>query len=111
MFEVSESEVKAVKQVGCCAVTTITAVCNESLSGPLHDVEVSPLQRPQPEGCACPALQENQQLAGGKWPAIVRETIQGAINTRLITAEDQIVSIYHRYYACLVVRLVQFLGL
>jgi hypothetical protein len=41
-------------------------------------------------------VQEQQQLAGGSWPAIVRETIQGAINTSLISATDQIVSIYHR---------------
>ncbi len=44
-------------------------------------------------------VQEQQQFAGGSWPAIVRETIQGAINTRLIAATDQIVSIYHRYGA------------
>jgi hypothetical protein len=43
------------------------------------------------------ALQEEQQLAGGKWPAIVQETIQGAINTSLLQPTDQIVSIYHRY--------------
>lgn len=40
--------------------------------------------------------QEEEQLAGGRWPAIVRETIQGAINTKLIASTDQIVSIYHR---------------
>lgn len=38
------------------------------------------------------------QLGGtaGAWPQVVRDTIQGAINTKLISAADEIVSIYHR---------------
>ena len=36
------------------------------------------------------------ELAGASWPAIVKETIIGALNTKLIGAQDQIVSIYHR---------------
>ena len=43
-----------------------------------------------------PVEQGPQRLAGASWPAVVRETIQGALNTRLIAAKDQIVSIYHR---------------
>jgi hypothetical protein len=35
-------------------------------------------------------------LAGQKWPDIVRETIIGALNTQMIGAQDEIVSIYHR---------------
>jgi hypothetical protein len=36
-------------------------------------------------------------LAGQKWPDIVRETIIGALNTQMIGAQDEIVSIYHRW--------------
>tara|TARA_B100001121_G_scaffold247138_2_gene222423 strand:- start:355 stop:1788 length:1434 start_codon:yes stop_codon:yes gene_type:complete len=32
----------------------------------------------------------------GTWPKVVADTIQGAINTKLIRPEDEIVSIYHR---------------
>jgi hypothetical protein len=42
-------------------------------------------------------VQEEQNLAGGKWPALVQETIQGAINTSLLQPTDQIVSIFYRY--------------
>jgi protoporphyrinogen oxidase len=35
-------------------------------------------------------------IAGTSWPAIVRETIVGAVATKLITLSDEIVSIYHR---------------
>ena len=54
MFEVSESELKAVN----------------------NDVE---------------------DFAGGHYVGIVRECVQGALNTRLIQADSQIVSLYHRY--------------
>jgi len=45
----------------------------------------------------CKAVEQTpQQLAGGTWSAIVAETIRGAINTKLISPTDQIVSLYHR---------------
>lgn len=37
-----------------------------------------------------------EDLGGARWPAIVRETLQGAINTKLVQPGDEIVSIYHR---------------
>ena len=43
-----------------------------------------------------PVNQKTIKLAGEEWPEIVKETIQGAINTKLTSADDQIVSIYHR---------------
>ena len=43
-----------------------------------------------------PVNQKNVKLGGQEWPEIVKETIQGAINTKLTSADDQIVSIYHR---------------
>ena len=46
----------------------------------------------------CKAVEQKpEQLAGGTWPAIVAETIRGAINTKLISPTDQIVSLYHRW--------------
>lgn len=46
----------------------------------------------------CKAVQQApEQLADGTWPAIVAETIRGAINTKLISPTDQIVSLYHRW--------------
>ena len=36
-------------------------------------------------------------LGGGKWSDIVRECIIGALNTKMITKDDQIVSLYHRF--------------
>ena len=39
---------------------------------------------------------EQTSLAGGKWAGLVKESIIGALNTKMISAEDQIVSIYHR---------------
>ncbi|KAL3151045.1 hypothetical protein ABBQ38_012914 [Trebouxia sp. C0009 RCD-2024] len=43
-----------------------------------------------------PVNQKQIKLAGEEWSEIVKETITGAINTKLVSAEDQIVSIYHR---------------
>ncbi|CAL5221972.1 g4254 [Coccomyxa viridis] len=39
---------------------------------------------------------EVEDFAGGRWAGIVRECVQGALNTHLIAEEDQIVSLYHR---------------
>lgn len=53
-----------------------------------------------------PVGQDQVTLGGtaGTWSQIVRDTIQGAINTQLIQPGDEIVSIYHRYdVACVVV--------
>ena len=43
---------------------------------------------------------EVEGFAGGRWAGVVRECLQGALNTRLIEADTQIVSLYHRC-ACL----------
>ena len=43
-----------------------------------------------------PVDQSPVTVGGKQWPAIVRDTITGAINTKLIAPTDQIVSIYHR---------------
>ena len=43
-----------------------------------------------------PVNQKQIKLGGEEWSEIVKETITGAINTKLVSAEDQIVSIYHR---------------
>ena len=43
-----------------------------------------------------PVNQKQVKLGGEEWSEIVKETITGAINTKLVSAEDQIVSIYHR---------------
>ena len=43
-----------------------------------------------------PVNQKQIKLAGEEWSEIVKDTIIGAINTKLVSAEDQIVSIYHR---------------
>ena len=43
---------------------------------------------------------EVEGFAGGRWAGVVRECVQGALNTRLIEADTQIVSLYHRC-ACL----------
>lgn len=32
----------------------------------------------------------------GTWPEVVRDTLLGAINTKLVDSKDEIVSIYHR---------------
>jgi hypothetical protein len=39
---------------------------------------------------------EEVEIGGRKWPKIVLETLQGAINTKLLKDSDQVVSIYHR---------------
>ncbi len=44
-----------------------------------------------------PVNQNSVGLAGSKWPEIVKETIIGALNTKMIDAKDEIVSVYHRY--------------
>ncbi|KAG2502052.1 hypothetical protein HYH03_000546 [Edaphochlamys debaryana] len=45
-----------------------------------------------------PVDQEQTKLGGtaGTWSHIVKETLQGAINTQLMKADDEVVSIYHR---------------
>ena len=43
-----------------------------------------------------PVDQSPVTVGGKTWPALVRDTIVGAINTKLIQNSDQIVSIYHR---------------
>lgn len=49
-----------------------------------------------------PVGQEQVTLGGaaGTWAQLVRDTIQGAINTQLIQPGDEIVSIYHRCVDC-----------
>lgn len=43
-----------------------------------------------------PVNQKPIGLAGSKWPEIVKETIIGALNTKMVDAKDEIVSVYHR---------------
>ena len=43
-----------------------------------------------------PVDQTPVTVGGKTWSALVRDTIVGAINTKLISSTDQIVSIYHR---------------
>ena len=43
-----------------------------------------------------PVKQDPIKLAGSKWPEIVKETIIGALNTKMVDAKDEIVSVYHR---------------
>ena len=43
-----------------------------------------------------PVNQKPTKLGGTEWPEIVKETIIGALNTQLISADSEIVSIYHR---------------
>ena len=38
-----------------------------------------------------------ESFAGGRWAGIVRECVQGALNTKLIQKDSQIVSLYHRW--------------
>lgn len=49
-----------------------------------------------------PVNQKTIKLGGEEWPEIVKECIEGAINTKLVAADDQIVSIYHRSVLLLV---------
>ena len=48
-----------------------------------------------------PVNQKPTSLAGAKWPEIVKETIIGALNTKMVDAKDEIVSVYHRYLSSL----------
>lgn len=43
-----------------------------------------------------PVNQTPVTLGGQEWPAIVQDTLAGALATGLISPEDKIVSIYHR---------------
>lgn len=48
------------------------------------------------ESALKPVAQELTPLGGGLWPAVVAETLAGAVATRMLAADDQVVSIYHR---------------
>ncbi|KAI8470924.1 MAG: hypothetical protein J3K34DRAFT_520970 [Monoraphidium minutum] len=48
------------------------------------------------ESDAKPVGQAPVPLAGGTWPEVVRETLAGAVATRLIGPDDEVVSLYHR---------------
>ena len=37
-----------------------------------------------------------EDFSGGQWAGVVRECVQGALNTQLIAEDSQIVSLYHR---------------
>jgi hypothetical protein len=39
---------------------------------------------------------EVEDFAGGRWAGVVRECVQGALNTQLIAGDTQIVSLYHK---------------
>jgi hypothetical protein len=43
-----------------------------------------------------PVNNATESFAGGSWAGVVRECVEGALATKLISAEDQIVSLYHR---------------
>jgi protoporphyrinogen oxidase len=43
-----------------------------------------------------PVNQKPISLGGGTWAEIVKETIVGSLNTKMVAAKDEIVSIYHR---------------
>lgn len=43
-----------------------------------------------------PVNNATMSFAGGSWAGVVRECVAGALATKLISAEDQIVSLYHR---------------
>lgn len=43
-----------------------------------------------------PVNKETVALGGGKWMGVVADTLAGAINTKLIEAGHEVVSIYHR---------------
>ncbi len=47
-----------------------------------------------------PVNQKPISLGGGTWAEIVKETIVGALNTKMVAAKDEIVSIYHRSAPC-----------
>ena len=48
------------------------------------------------ESALKPVPQELAPLGGGLWPAVVAETLAGAVATRMLAPDDQVVSIYHR---------------
>ena len=48
------------------------------------------------ESALKPVAQEPAPLGGGAWPAVVAETLAGAVATRMLAPDDQVVSIYHR---------------
>lgn len=43
-----------------------------------------------------PVNNATESFAGGSWAGVVRECVEGALATKLISAENQIVSLYHR---------------
>ncbi|KAK9796975.1 hypothetical protein WJX73_004167 [Symbiochloris irregularis] len=43
-----------------------------------------------------PVNQKMVDLGGGKWAEVVKECVIGALNTKMISKDDQIVSLYHR---------------
>jgi len=38
-----------------------------------------------------------EDFAGGRWSGVVRECVEGALNTKLIQKDTEIVSLYHRW--------------
>lgn len=42
---------------------------------------------------------ETAEIGGKRWPKVVLDTLQGALNTQLTQESDEIVSIYHRRYS------------
>ncbi len=48
------------------------------------------------ESALKPVGQQTRPLGGRAWPAVVAETLAGALATRMLAAGDQVVSIYHR---------------
>lgn len=43
-----------------------------------------------------PVNQKMVDLGGAKWAEVVKECVIGALNTKMIAKDDQIVSLYHR---------------
>ena len=44
-----------------------------------------------------PVNNDTERFAGGSWAGVVRECVLGALATKLISSDDQIVSLYHRH--------------
>lgn len=40
--------------------------------------------------------QSTVEIGGKQWPQVVLDTLQGALNTKLMSEADEVVSIYHR---------------
>ena len=59
-------------------------------------IESSCMLCPAPLQCAAGMHKTRVCHAGGTWAGVVRECILGALATKLIAADTQIVSIYHR---------------